>query len=82
MVAADAITLGLLGVRRAAPRWVRAVSESSLGIYCIHPFLVTHGASVFRGAWDTIAPRGWLLFLVAAAISAALAHPLRRGLVT
>lgn len=80
MLAAGVITLALLGVRREAPRAVRGLSDLSLGVYCVHPFLVVNGAWVFREAWATIEPRRWLLFLVAVVLSLALAYPLRRGL--
>lgn len=82
VLAAGVITLALVRLRGTTPRPVRLASDLSLGVYCVHPFLVTNGPAVFGTAWATIAPRSWLLFLVVLALSVALAYPLRRGLVT
>lgn len=82
MLAAGAITVLLMKVTREAPRPVRQLSELSLAIYCVHPFLVSNGASVFPAWWATIAPRHWLLFLVVMTVSLSLAYPMRRGMAT
>ncbi len=82
VLGAGVLCLAALTWTGTAPRGARLLSDLSLGIYCVHPFMVVNGERVFGIHWTSLEPRSFTFFLVILGLSVLLAYPLRRGLVT